>query len=62
MIIKERMAMKGETNAFKRRQATRLVEIAGSCDDPELKKRLLELADDWLNGVSPGIHRPAAMA
>jgi hypothetical protein len=25
-----------------------LVEIAEACEDPELKKRLLEIAEDWL--------------
>jgi hypothetical protein len=27
------------------------VEIAKSCEDPDLKKRLLEMADDWLKGA-----------
>jgi hypothetical protein len=44
--------MESELKAFRRRQATRLVEIAETCEDPDLKKRLLELAEDWLKGIS----------
>jgi hypothetical protein len=45
------MAMESELNAFKRRQATRLVEITRTCEDPDLKRRILELAEDWLDGL-----------
>jgi hypothetical protein len=53
MIIGREMAMEGELNAFRRRQATRLVEIATTCEDADLRKRLQELAQDWLKGM-PG--------
>jgi hypothetical protein len=48
MIIRGKVAMEQELDAFRRRQAARLVEIAEACEDPELKKRLLEMAEDWL--------------
>jgi hypothetical protein len=40
--------MEQDLNAFMRKQATRLVESAKGCTDPELQNRLFAMAEDWL--------------
>jgi hypothetical protein len=39
-------------NAFMRRQATRLVEMAGTCKDRDLRNRLLEKGTHGAYGVN----------